>query len=75
MRRTSSALDLLLGSDITVMATLSLPAVSSLWWQLGITFSTNHFLALVLSGKGSEGRLNLDLSHTATSEAQHKMES
>ena len=70
-----SALYLLLGSDIGVVTTLSLSAVSSLGWELGVAFSANHLVAFVISGKSSEGGLNLDAAHTATSESQNKMES
>ena len=69
-----SALNLLLWSDVTVMTALSLSAVHSLWWESGIALSADHFLALVLSGEGSEGWLNLDLSHTTASKSKHQME-
>ena len=65
---------LLLGSDVTVVAALSLPAVDGLGWQLHVTLSANHFVALVLPGQGDEGGLDLDLSHTATSQSQDEME-
>ena len=73
--KANSALDLLLGSDVTVVTTLSLPAVGCLEGKLDITFSTNHFLALVLSGQSSKGGLDLDLTHSSSSQAQHEMES
>ena len=56
------------------MATLSLSAVDSLWWKLDIALSADHLLDLVLSGQGSEGWLNLDLTHTTTSKSEDEME-
>ena len=70
----NSALNLLLGSDITVVTALSLSAVGGLWRESGIAFSANLFLALELSGKGSECRLNLDGTHTSTSESENQVE-
>ena len=72
---THSALNLLLWSDVTVMATLSLSAVDSLWWQSNVTLSANHFFGLVLSGESCECWLDLDLAHTTTSESEDEMES
>ena len=56
------------------MATLSLSAIDSLWWELDIALSANHLLDLVLSSQSSEGWLNLDLTHTTTSKSQNEME-
>ena len=66
-----SALDLLLGSDITVMSALSLPAVDSLRWESGIALTADLLIALVLSGKGSKRGLNFEGSHTTTSQTKN----
>ena len=70
-----SALDLLLWSDVAVVATLSLSAIGCFDWKLHVTLSANHFLSLVLSGKSSESWLNLNLTHTTSSESQDQVES
>ena len=57
------------------MTTLSLSAIVSLGWESCIAFSANHLFGLVLSGKSSEIWLNLDGSHTTTSQSQNQMES
>jgi len=72
-RKDNSALNLLLWSDVTVMAALSLSAVDCLWWQLDITLSANHLVALVLSGKSGKGWLDFDLSHTTSSKSEDQM--
>ena len=72
---TESALNLLLRSDITVVTALSLSAVDGLRWESGVAFTADHFLALVLSGKGSKRGLNLEGTHTTTSQTEDKMES
>ena len=56
------------------MTALSLSAVGSLGRELGVTLSANHFLALVLSGEGSQGSLNLERTHTTTSKTENKMQ-
>ena len=56
------------------MTALSLSAVDSLHWKGGIALSADHFLALVLSGEGSESWLNFDLTHTTASESENQME-
>ena len=71
---TDSALDLLLWSDVTVMAALSLSAVGGLWWETSIALSADHFLALELSGEGSKGWLDLDGTHTTASESKDQVE-
>ena len=70
-----SALDLLLGSDITVMSALSLPAVDSLRGESGIALTADHLIALVLSGESGERSFNLLSSHTTTSKSEDEMES
>ena len=76
MRRASrSASNLLLWSDVTVMATLSLSTVDSLWWKSDIALSANHLLALELSGKSSKIWLNFHLTHTTASKSENEMES
>ena len=57
------------------MSALSLSAVCGLLWESSIAFSADHFLTLVLSGKGSEGWLDLDFSSTTTSKSEDQMES
>jgi len=57
------------------MATLSLAAVGCLHWELGIALSADHLLTFVLSGKGSERRVDLNGSETASTESQDQMES
>ena len=69
-----STLYLLLGSDVGVVTTLSLSAVGSLGGELGVALSANHLIALVRSGEGSKGSLNLDATHTTTSESEDEME-
>jgi hypothetical protein len=54
---------------------LSLAAVVSLGRKLSVALSADHFIALVLSGEGSQGSLNLDRTHATTSKTEHKMES
>ena len=56
------------------MTALSLSAVSSLNWELGVTFSADHLLAFVLSSECGKGWLNLDLSHATSSKSQNQME-
>ena len=55
------------------MTALSLSAVDGLWWQSGVAFSADHFLALELSGEGSESWLDLDGTHTTASESKHEV--
>ena len=69
-----SASNLLLWSDVTVMATLSLSAVHGLWWESDVALSANHLLALELSGESSEIWLNLHLTHTSSSKSEDEME-
>ena len=57
------------------MTALSLSAIVSLGWESSVAFSANHLFGLVLSGKSSEIWLNLDGSHTTTSQSQNQMES
>ena len=56
------------------MTALSLSAVGGLGRQAGVALSANHFLALELSGEGSQSWLDLNLSHTAASESEHQVE-
>ena len=57
------------------MSTLALTAVGGLWWEPGVALSANHLLALVGSGKGSEGWLDLNASKTTSTKSQDEMES
>ena len=70
----TSALKLLLGSEITVVTALSLSAVGCLGWKSGVAFSADHLIALVLSSESSERRFDLDGSHTTASESQDQVE-
>ena len=69
-----SALELLLWSDVTIMATLSLSAVGCLWWQSSIASSADHFIAFEFSGKISKGWFDLDFTISTTSESKNEME-
>ena len=69
-----SALHLLLGADVTVMATLSLAAVSGLGWESSVTLAADHLVAFVGACESGEGGLDLDATDTATTEAKHEME-
>ena len=73
-RKGKSTLHLLLWTDVTVMSTLALAAVGSLWWESGVALSANHFFAFVGSGQSGEGWLNLDGSETTSTESQNEME-
>ena len=57
------------------MTTLSLSAIVSLGWESCIALSANHLFGLVLSGKSGKVWLNLDGSHTTTSQSQNQVES
>jgi len=70
-----SALYLLLWADVTVVSTLSLAAVSGLWWESSVALSANHLFTLVGSGQGGKRWLNLNASETTTTESEYKMES
>ena len=70
-----SSLGGLLLSDVGVVAALSLSALGGFSWESSIAFSANHFVNFVLSSQLDEGRLNLDGSHTSSSESEHEMES
>ena len=69
-----SASNLLLRSDVTVMATLSLSAVDCLWGKSYVTLSANHLFALELSSESSKIWLNFHLAHTTASKSQNEME-
>ena len=56
------------------MTALSLPAVDSLRGESGIALTADHLLTLVLSGKGGERGLDLERTHTTTSESKDEME-
>ena len=69
-----SSSNLLLWSDVTVMATLSLSAVGCFWWKSNVTLSANHLFALELSSESSKIWLNFHLTHTTASKSQDEME-
>jgi len=69
-----SALELFLGSDVTIMATLSLSAVGRLWWQSCIASPANHLLAFEFSCKISKRWLDLDFTISTTSESENQVE-
>ena len=70
----TSALELLLGSEITVVTTLSLSAVGCLGWESGIAFSADHLIALVFSSESSERWFDLDGTLTTASESQDQVQ-
>ena len=70
----SFAHELLLGTDVAVVATLSLAAVHSLFGELDVALSADHLLALELSGELSEIWGNLAGSRTAASESEDEVE-
>ena len=70
-----SASNLLLWSDVSVMATLSLSAVGCLRWKSNVTLSADHLFALELSGESSKIWLNFHLTHTTASKSQDEMKS
>jgi len=73
--RVCSSLDLLLGADVWVVATLSLAAVGCLGWKSGVALAANHLFAFVGTSESSEGRLNLDATDTTTAQSKHQVES
>ena len=68
-----SSLNLLLWSDVTPVTALSLSAVNGLNWEFGVALSADHFFALVLSSESGKGWLDLDLSHTTSSESKNQV--
>ena len=54
-----SSSKLLLWANISVMSALSLAAVNSLLWEIGVTLSANHLFALELSSESGERWLDL----------------
>ena len=72
---TQSALDLLLGADIGVVAALAFPAVGCLEGKTSVALSADHFVALVFPGKHGERGFDFDGAHAAAAEAQDEVES
>ena len=70
-----SALHLLLGADVTVVATLALAAVDGLGWETSVALAADHLLALVDTSESGQRWLDLDAADTATAETEHQMES
>ena len=70
-----SALHLLLGADVTVVATLALAAVDGLGWETSVALAADLLLALVDTSESGERWLDLDAADTATAETEHQMES
>ena len=71
--RTQTCSELLLGSDVGGVATLSLSAVASLGGKGSIALSANHLFALVLSGKSGKRGLNGDGTSATTSESEDQV--
>tara|TARA_B110000503_G_C7027332_1_gene362462 strand:+ start:169 stop:534 length:366 start_codon:yes stop_codon:yes gene_type:complete len=71
VQRECSALELFLWSKIAIVTTLSLSAVSRLWWQSGITFTADHLFAFILSGKLGKCWFDLDFTVTTTSKSEN----
>ena len=69
-----SALHLLLGADVTVMATLSLAAVSALGWEASVTLAADHLVALVGTGKSGQRWLDLDATDTTATKSEDQVE-
>jgi hypothetical protein len=65
--------ELLLGSDVGVVAALSLSAVGSLGGKGSVALSANHLLALVRSGKSGKGGLDGNGASAATSESEDEV--
>ena len=71
---TCSSLHLLLGADVTVVATLALSAVSCLGRESGIALAADHLVALVSTGKGSKRWLDLDATDTTATKSEDQVE-
>jgi len=74
LARGCSSLHLLLGADVTVMATLALAAVGALGWESGVALAADHLVALVLAGQGGERWLDSNGADATTAESEHEME-
>ena len=74
-RSKRSALRLLLGTDVTVVSTLTLAAVSSLEREACVALTADHLVAFVFSGKRCKSGFNFNCSETTTAETQDEMES
>ena len=68
-----SSLHLLLGADVTVVATLALSAVSCLGWESGIALAADHLVALVGTGKSGKRWLNLDAADTTATKSEDQV--
>ena len=68
-----SSLHLLLGADVTVVATLALSAVSRLGREPGIALAADHLVALVGTGKSGKRWLNLDAADTTATKSEDQV--
>ena len=59
-----SSLHLLLGADVTVVATLALSAVGRLCRESGIALAADHLVAVVLGGEDTQRGLDDSSSQT-----------
>ena len=69
-----SALHLLLGADVTVVATLALAAVGCLGGQASVALAADHLVALVSTGKSSKRWLDLDATDTTATKSEYQVE-
>lgn len=60
---------LLLGAQVVSVSTLGLPAVGGSWVKTSIALAADHFVAVVLHSKNTQGWLN-----DTTTETQHQVE-
>ena len=70
-----SALNLLLGTNVRVVAALSLSAVGCLGWELDVALTADHLIDFVLLGESCKCWLDLELTHSTTSESEDQVES
>ena len=69
----SSALHLLLGTDIAVVTAFALAAVGCLGGKASVTLAANHLVAFVRAGKSGKGRLDLDGTETTTTKSEDQV--
>ena len=68
-----SSLHLLLGADVTVVATLALTAVGCLGGEASVALTADHLVALVGTGKSCERWLDLDATDTTATKSEHQV--
>ena len=74
LRAKGSSLHLLLGADVTVVATLSLAAVGCLGGEASVALAADHLLALVGTGESSKRWLDLDATDATAAESEHQVQ-